>query len=212
MTARRGVTRALLFAGAFLFSAVTISTSAPVASAGSMATGGITSQPIGHFEFCRRLPGECTSHTDNKRPLLLTRETFGMISRVNLTVNRSIKPMSDSRVYGQQEHWAYPTSKVGDCEDFALEKRRILMGRGVSAANLLMTVVRKPDGEGHAVLTIRTDGGDFVLDNLDNQVLPWRETGYRFLKRQAEDHSGRWVSIRSGTVPALVSAVRSTTH
>ena len=47
-----------------------------------------------------------------------------------------------------------------------LEKRRDLMSKGISLTDLLITVVRKPDGEGHAVLTVRTDEGDYVLDNL----------------------------------------------
>jgi predicted transglutaminase-like cysteine proteinase len=210
MKATQGLTRALLFAGAFLVSAVSISTSAPGAAAGSMATGGITSQPIGHFEFCKRYPAECAVRNVSQKPLALTGGTMGMIARVNLTVNRTVKPMSDTDTYGQQEFWAYPDQGIGDCEDFALEKRRILMRRGVSAANLLMTVVRKPDGEGHAVLTVRTDKGDYVLDNLSNQVIPWEKTGYRFLKRQATDHSGRWVTIRGGVTPPLVAATRAT--
>jgi predicted transglutaminase-like cysteine proteinase len=66
--------------------------------------------------------------------------------------------------------------------------------------------VRKPDGEGHAVLTVRTDKGDFILDNLTDKVRQWDQTGYRFLKRQAEDHTGRWVTVREGQAP-LVGAV-----
>ena len=72
------------------------------------------------------------------------------------------------------------------------------MRKGMSLSNLLITVVRKPDGEGHAVLTVRTDKGDFVLDNLTDAVRQWDATGYRFLKRQATDHTGRWVTIREG--------------
>ena len=81
------------------------------------------------------------------------------------------------------------------------------MGKGMSLANLLITVVRKPDGEGHAVLTVRTDKGDFILDNLTDSVRQWDETGYRFLKRQATDHTGRWVTIREGQAP-LVGSVQ----
>ena len=36
-----------------------------------------------------------------------------------------------------------------------------------------MTIVRDQDGEGHAVLTVKTDRGDFVLDNLTDEILPW---------------------------------------
>jgi predicted transglutaminase-like cysteine proteinase len=43
---------------------------------------------------------------------------------------------------------------------------------------------------------VRTDKGDYILDNLTDKVRSWDQTGYRFLKRQAIDNTGRWVSIR----------------
>jgi len=207
-------TQALLFAGAFLFFAASTIVAAPQASAAAMQVGGITSQPIGHYEFCKRRPNECTAQRSKAQPVVLTDATFGLIARVNLTVNRTIEPVSDDELYGRQELWEYPeqAGNRGDCEDFALQKRRLLMQRGIAAGNLLLTVVRKPDGEGHAVLTVRTNLGDFVLDNLSNQLLSWEQTGYRFLKRQAENNAGRWNTIRGGSTPPLVGAVRSTTN
>jgi predicted transglutaminase-like cysteine proteinase len=128
------------------------------------------------------------------------------IVAVNASINAAVQPMNDFDVYGTDEVWAYPDG-VGDCEDYVLEKRRQLMRRGLALSNLLITVVRKPDGEGHAVLTVRTTEGDFVLDNLTDEVRQWHMTGYRFLKRQAVDHTGHWVSIREGN-EALVSSVQ----
>ena len=64
----------------------------------------------------------------------------------------------------------------------------------------------KPDGEGHAVLTVRTDGGDFILDSLNPHVLRWDRTKYRYVKRQASDYTGHWVSVldeKDMTVGAL---------
>ncbi len=171
-----------------------------------MITGGLTSQPIGHYEFCKANPEECSIRTSNRKPLRMTGRIWNRILDVNLTVNRSIRPMNDIDIYGKDEVWAYPTNGVGDCEDYVLEKRRMLVRGGLSLSDLLITVVRKPDGEGHAVLTVRTDKGDFILDNLTDKVRHWDQTGYRFLKRQAEDHTGRWVSIREGAAP-LVGAV-----
>ena len=69
------------------------------------------------------------------------------------------------------------------------------MNKGISPANLLITVVRKRDGEGHAVLTVRTQHGDYILDNLTDDVLAWEDTDYRYLKRQSSEHTGRWVDI-----------------
>lgn len=170
-------------------------TSAAVAA--PMVTGGLTSQPIGHFEFCKANPTECGIRTADSGPEHLTGALWQQIDAINLSVNKAVKPMNDIDVYGKDEVWAYPDG-VGDCEDYVLEKRRELSAKGISLSNLLITVVRKPDGEGHAVLTIRTDKGDLILDNLTDRVRRWDDTGYRYLKRQSTEHTGRWVSIREG--------------
>lgn len=182
---------------------------APSVAAGAMATGGLTSQPIGHYEFCKTHRSECTIRPTDLAPATMTKALWAQLTKVTTAVNAAVKPMSDIDIYGKDEVWAYPENGVGDCEDYALEKRRQLKGLGLSLANLLITVVRKPDGEGHAVLTVRTDMGDYVLDNLTDKVRSWDQTGYRFLKRQASDNTGRWVSIRDGQ-QIVVGAVQST--
>lgn len=182
---------------------------APALAAGPMATGGLTSQPIGHYDFCKTYKNECSVRPTDLSPAPMTKALWAQLTKVTTAVNAAVKPMSDADVYGKDEVWAYPDNGVGDCEDYVLEKRRRLNRLGLSLANLLITVVRKPDGEGHAVLTVRTDKGDYVLDNLTDKVRAWDQTGYRFLKRQAADNTGRWVSIRNSQ-QILVGAVKST--
>ncbi|MEK1889297.1 MAG: transglutaminase-like cysteine peptidase [Phyllobacterium sp.] len=168
------------------------------ASEAFMTTGALTSQPIGHYELCKRIPEECALRSRNIMPEKMTHDFWQLIVNVNSEVNQKIKPLTDKEIYGVEEYWAYP-DKAGDCEDYVLLKRRDLMQAGISAANLLITVVRKPDGEGHAVLTVRTDKGDFILDNLIDGVKNWSETEYTYLKRQATNNTGRWVSIEAPT-------------
>jgi len=134
----------------------------------------------------------------------MTDELLRRLQALTVSVNKTVKPKSDLERYGQDEYWTYPVD-AGDCEDYALAKRRVLMGDGVSASNLLMTVLRRPSGEGHAVLTVRTDIGDVILDNLTDSVLNWDEAEYTYLKRQASNHTGRWVSIREGDAPLVGS-------
>lgn len=178
---------------AMLFS---YSSAALAASDDFMRIGGLTSQPIGHYELCKRLPLECAARSENAAPLALTHDAWEQLVTVNASVNDRIKPLTDMEIYGKEEYWAYPTV-FGDCEDYVLAKRRELAQAGVPLSNLLITVVRKRDGEGHAVLTVRTTGGDIVLDNLSDEVKIWSETSYTYLKRQAANHSGRWVSIEA---------------
>ncbi|MBB5043106.1 transglutaminase-like cysteine peptidase [Shinella fusca] len=175
------------------------------ASALSMRTGAVTSQPIGHYEFCQTHKSECRAGVRNLAPAKVTSFGWTVVRKINASVNRDIAPMTDKDLYGKDEFWAYP-DKAGDCEDFVLLKRRKLMQQGFAAGDLLVTVVRKPDGEGHAVLTLRTTEGDYILDNLNNEVKLWTETPYRYLKRQASFNAGRWVSIENGDA-VMVSSV-----
>lgn len=169
-----------------------------------MRITGAANPPIGHYEFCKINTTECRPTAADRGPMTLTEERWRAMLDVNFTVNTEVTPMTDMEIYGVEERWAYPTT-VGDCEDFVLEKRRRLIGRGFSPSDLLITVVLQPSGEGHAVLTVRTDRGEFVLDNMRNKVLLWSETEYTFLKRQASDNPGRWVKIRDGRAPAVGS-------
>jgi predicted transglutaminase-like cysteine proteinase len=137
----------------------------------------------------------------------MTGELARALNTINVAVNRAVRPMNDSDIYGKTEVWAFPVNQVGDCEDYVLEKQRELSAAGISLSNLLITVVRKADGEGHAVLTVRTDRGDIILDNLTDDIRPWNETGYRFLKRQSSVDTGRWVSVRGGSKTPTVASV-----
>lgn len=201
---RQGRIRALVAGSAFL-AALSV---APASFAQPMLTGGLTSQPIGHYEFCRAHQVECNVRLRDSEPERMTDALWQTVVAVNVGVNAAVKPMNDIDIFGKDEVWAYPDAGAGDCEDYVLEKRRDLMRQGLSLSNLLITVVRKPDGEGHAVLTVRTDKGDFVLDNLTDSVRPWEQTGYRYLKRQAANHTGRWVTIRESQPETLVGSVR----
>ncbi|MBS9720553.1 transglutaminase-like cysteine peptidase [Tianweitania sp. BSSL-BM11] len=176
-----------------------LNTAVSSAEAGSfMPVAGRSTQPIGHYEFCQTHADECAKQTSYAGPVPLTRDVWSAIIDVNNAVNTMVTPMTDLEIWGREEVWSYPTAGVGDCEDYALEKRRMLINRGIPSSNLLMTVVRQKNGAGHAVLTVRTSHGDFVLDNLEARVLSWDQTDYVYLKRQSERHAGIWVSIEDG--------------
>ena len=171
-----------------------------------MITGSVTSQPIGHYEFCQRYADECAVRGKAAPAPKLTAHGWDVVREINTRANTTIVAMTDQDIYGKEEVWEYPKD-AGDCEDFVLAKRKALIEKGFSASDLLITVVRKPDGEGHAVLTLRTSEGDFILDNLASDVKLWTETPYTYLKRQASFSAGRWVTIENGNV-VVVGALR----
>jgi len=172
--------------------------SSAAAAEAAMTVSGLTSQPVGHYDFCRRYARQCRAHK-NAAPLQLTPQIRRLLQRVNASVNNTVRAATDNEIYGQEEYWEYPDktgSKMrGDCEDYVLLKQRELQKYGLPAGALLITVVRKPDGEAHAVLTVRTEAGDYILDNLRDEVLNWQETEYRYIKRQSAGHAGLWVGI-----------------
>ena len=180
-----------LLAGALL---LLTSASAFGQAAAWMRTDGRTTQPIGHYEFCQAYPAECEEITKDSSPIRLTHDIWATLIDVDTYVNSVIEPQTDQEIWGKPEVWSYP-KRTGDCEDYVLMKRRMLMNKGLPAGALLITVVRQRNGDGHAVLTVRTDRGDFILDNLDPRVRLWTDTDYHYLKRQSERYSGTWVSI-----------------
>jgi predicted transglutaminase-like cysteine proteinase len=116
------------------------------------------------------------------------------ISRINRTVNRAVRSVADRRQYGVADYWSYPRSGAGDCEDYALAKKRELVAMGLPANRLLLATVHSNRIGPHAVLVLRMDEGDYVLDNLTDEILPWWETGYAFLRVQNPSEPRLWRS------------------
>ena len=139
-----------------------------------------------------------------------TKAAFQELARINRLVNERIKPMTDLEHYGVVEKWTYPEDGYGDCEDYVLLKRKMLMQLGWPREALLITVVRDKKGDGHSVLTVRTDKGEFILDNQVEEVLPWADTGYRYVKRQSQADPNIWMALGDTRSTPIVAAPAGT--
>ena len=77
------------------------------------------------------------------------------------------------------------------------------MLRGWPESKLLITVVRDENNEGHAVLTVRTDEGDFILDNRcrlsENCTTPRRDQSARSRSSSDENLEGQ-PALRNGII------------
>ena len=149
---------------------------------------------LGWVKFCERHPDECRVNVSEPAFVTLTPQVWRTIVLVNRRVNTRIKAMTDKEHWGVVDSWDFPDDGYGDCEDYQLLKRRILAEQGLPRRAMRMTVVIDEQGEGHAVLMVRTDRGDFVLDNKTSAVLPWNQTGYVFVKREGQDDTA-WASL-----------------
>jgi predicted transglutaminase-like cysteine proteinase len=177
-------------------------------NAGQLAEKASPAKPIlAWVKFCDQFPSECAVDSSEPALVQLTPQTWNLIVSINRRVNTRIKPITDKEHWGLVDRWEFPDDGAGDCEDFQLLKRRMLSERGVSRRAMRMTVVIDELGEGHAVLMVRTDRGDYILDNKTSAVLPWDQTGYVFVKRESQD-SMSWVSLGGRTASPTTTANR----
>lgn len=143
---------------------------------GFIAVSAYTGAPAAFLDFCERYPEDCLPMNADLAPMELTADRMRDLNVVNADVNDTLFFNSDVT---NADIWDYPQDNIGDCEDFVIEKRRRLMDRGWPEESLLITLVKKhvPDFAGrtaHAVLTVRTAQGDYVLDNEIRSAVPWK--------------------------------------
>jgi predicted transglutaminase-like cysteine proteinase len=199
-----------LAVASFLFLPLTLE---PVLAQGAVPALSVGLEQVGDArpisawtDFCRRNPEECSIAPDEPERITMTPQIWRTLLSVNKKVNAQIKPMTDIKHWGTVDRWDLPSDGYGDCEDYQLLKRKILAESGLSRRAMRMTVVIDELREGHAVLMIRTDHGDFILDNKTNTVLPWGETGYVFVKREG-DNGTSWASL-GGVASPVATATR----
>ena len=173
-----------------------------------IGVGAKTSAPIGWVQFCAEYDPECKTKPSMPRDVVLAGQAWKDLIRVNRWVNANVRPITDLEHWGVVERWNYPDDGYGDCEDYALEKRRMLLDAGWPREALLITVVRDQNGDGHAVLTVKTDKGEYILDNQRDEILLWSDTGYRFVKRQSQSDPNVWVSLGEPRPAPLTSSSR----
>ena len=147
-------------------------------------------------EFCRLFSHECRKIGPDG-PIELTPLRRTEIEEVNARINREMRYATDDLLYRKGDRWISGTTH-GDCEDFAIKKRATLIATGWPSSALLLTVVRTPQKEMHAVLIARTTDGDLILDKTAAEydpVRPWHRTRYEYVSQQSPEDPERWFSL-----------------
>jgi len=142
-------------------------------------------------ELCARYDWACTDRRAGAGPSKA--EQLALIAMVNREVNRAVRAVSDRQQYGRTDHWSLPTTAGGDCEDYALLKKKELIRHGLDPKTLLLATVLDRRRIPHAVLIYRSSKGDVLLDNLTDDVIDWRASAYIFLRMQNPEDPRRWV-------------------
>ncbi len=159
-----------------------------------MRVYGHSGAPNGFNELCNRSSAVCSKSARPTQRSALDAKRWRDLLEVNAIANRTVKPVSDQEQYGVSEYWTLP-KRFGDCEDYGLLKQALLVERGWSKGALLITVVRDEAGQGHAVLTVTTKSGDFILDNRQDAIVAWQASPYSFVKRQSTFDPKVWMAL-----------------
>jgi predicted transglutaminase-like cysteine proteinase len=180
---------------------------AVVLASTAMPSGMAEAAPDGYVAFCRRDPADCATSSDTRTALTLDPDAWSTIVRVNAETNAAIMPVEDAYHYGRSDYWTIPRDGMGDCEDYALAKRKALIAAGLPPLALRLAVATTAQGEPHAVLTVATDRGDYVLDNRTANVLPWTATDLTWIARQAPGTTS-WVALAQPSGSLAVASIR----
>jgi predicted transglutaminase-like cysteine proteinase len=156
------------------------------------------------IKFCQSHPDECRVSLSQPARISLNSQVWTTLKQVNERVNSTILAVTDQDHWGVLDRWDYPEDGLGDCEDIQLLKRKLLVQAGLPRRALRIAAVIDEEGQGHAVLMVLTDQGDFILDNKKNAVLPWRQTGYAFIKREGTN-SRAWVALGEREASAVTA-------
>lgn len=160
--------------------------------------GRYTLAPFSFAQFCLDYPTECPAAAGAAQ-VPLNRERMAELAEVNRAVNAAIRPEANVDAIAV---WKLDVT-AGDCNAYAVQKRHELMRRGWPAASLALTVVRTRRSDAHLVVTVRTDLGDLVLDNLRPNIVSWRRAGYEWVMRQSQGNPQFWVTLDNADAASL---------
>jgi predicted transglutaminase-like cysteine proteinase len=182
--------------------AVTMAFGLALPAQAAMPTGALVPPPGGFILFCARHMQECSGAVARPTSVELTAERRDQLDEVQARVNAAIQYRDDP-----QHVWDYPTNGTGDCNKYALEKRRELIEMGWPRDALLLTTAMTEHDEAHLVLVVRTSAGDLVLDSRLAPVVDWRRLPYRWLAQQSPESPALWVNVLpAGVATADASA------
>ncbi len=167
----------------------------------------LVAAPPGFLDSCRRYPWFCANRATGAAPIGQA-DLLELAARINRRVNLSVSQLSDPENYGVADYWTLPANGRGDCEDFVLQKYKLLLDAGVDSRDLSIAVVLDRRGNNHAVLVLRHGSVDLVLDSLTRRIRPWNQTGYTYLAMQSSGDKTQWEVVMNQPRDSNVLAQR----
>lgn len=153
-----------------------------------------TLAPMAFTRFCMQHAADCEQPSARSSRNDLNEPLWTELQTVNRDVNRTIIPQTNDRGVLAENWLVHP--EAGDCNDYAVTKRHELLRRGWPMRSLLLAEVGTRRGAHHLVLIVRMDIGDFVLDNLNPNIVSVSQSSYRWIRAQSPTRPKLWLTIK----------------
>ena len=151
------------------------------------ASSNTTLPPFSFVKYCVENPRYC-----EKSAVEQTTDDYALLNKINILVNHTMESVDEPN---GQDVW-HSNGKSGDCEDFALTKRKMLIDLGIPQSALRIATAYTNEGLGHAVLVVKTKKGNLVLDNLTDDIKIWNKTALHWIKIQSETDPRIWYFLK----------------
>lgn len=145
-------------------------------------------------DFCSRNQVDCVAIPSLETPAY-TKQLKQTLIDVNSSVYWKNGYKTDQENFGKKEYWTYPKDNFGDCEDFALLKRKLLAQKGVPLSAMSLARVKEPGAKmAHIVLIVYTDKETFVLDSSFPELRSMKDTmkKYKMIAVQDRVNHAKW--------------------
>ena len=118
---------------------------------------------------------------------------------VQTTVNRQVKWMSDTTLWGRHDYWATAAETLqkgaGDMEDRAIVKMQALRALGFGQEDLFLTMARDKVGGPMTVLTARVNGRYYILDDSGAAPFDSEKRRREFSPLMSFGLAGAWMHV-----------------
>ena len=154
--------------------------------------------PLGHTQFCARYPRDCDRTSSRNIASIPFGERWPQLNFINEVINAVIAPKPGDPAIDSD--WLIGPAE-GNCNDYAVTKRHLLLEAGWPASALLLAeVVRVTTGEHHLILVVRGTNSDFVLDNLRPFIVGLAETrnDYLWVRVESAENPRFWTTSFAG--------------
>ncbi|HWC56825.1 MAG TPA: transglutaminase-like cysteine peptidase [Sphingomicrobium sp.] len=131
------------------------------------------------------------------------------IAFVQRAVTSSIRWISDATEWGQHDYWASAAQTLahgaGDAKNRAIVKLQALRALGFSNSDLFLTLARDSVGGPLTVLTVRSGGRYYVVDDSGAPPFPAEQRRFEFEPIMSFGMYGAWVHVRP-SAPSIATA------